>query len=74
MQEKKIFRRRSYTLRCSLVVNGTVGGRTSGETLIGAEGARHFCSISQAKGQKVTIILKEAFLVSSILSPISEVI
>lgn len=35
-------------------MSGTVGGRTSGETFLGAEGARQLCSISQAKGQKVT--------------------
>ncbi|AHY15691.1 hypothetical protein SI82_04525 [Streptococcus iniae] len=43
-------------------MNGTVGGRTSGETLIGAEGARLYCSISQAKGQKVTNNTKRGFL------------
>lgn len=57
-------------------MNGTVGGRTSGETFLGAEGARQVCSISQAKGQKVTD--KEIKYVFShylcFLSPISEVI
>lgn len=51
-RRRKQIRRRSDTLRCS-TLDRTVGGRTSGETLIGAEGARLNCSISQAKGQKV---------------------